>query len=63
MQLRPLPTPVSALLDDLHAPPRLVAHLALVHDVARTLVSSLDEPWPSLSYDRDAVRIGFQIVD
>jgi len=63
VQPRLLPTQISALLDDLHAPPRLVAHLALVHDVACALVSSLDETWPSLSYDRDAIRIGAALHD
>src|SRR5260370_12798649 len=56
--LAPLPAQVVSLLEELHAPPRLVAHLRLVHDVARTIISRLDRAWPNLIYDRQAVLIG-----
>ncbi len=58
MKLRPLPEEVDALLNELGAPPRLVAHLTLVHDVACTLTDDIDAAWPDLSYDRAAVRFG-----
>jgi putative nucleotidyltransferase with HDIG domain len=41
----------------------LVAHLTLVHDVACTLTARLDAAWPTLSYDRTAVRMGAAIHD
>ncbi|WIG58459.1 MAG: hypothetical protein OJF49_001205 [Ktedonobacterales bacterium] len=63
MKPRPLPAHISSLLDTFAASPRLVAHLTLVHDVACTLIARLDEIWPSLTYDRDAVRIGTAIHD
>lgn len=34
MKLKPLPDEVTHPLDTLDAPPRLIAHLRLVHDVA-----------------------------
>jgi len=49
--LAPLPTQVVRLLEALHAPPRLVAHLRLVHDVAKTIISRLDQAWSNLVYD------------
>ena len=58
MYLAPLPAQVVSLLEALHAPPRLVAHLRLVHDVARTIISRLDQAWSSLVYDRQAVLMG-----
>ena len=63
MHLEPLPTEVADLLRRLMAPPRLVAHLTLVHDVACTLTARLDAAWPTLAYDRTAVRIGAAIHD
>src|SRR5260221_3922741 len=56
--LAPLPAQVVSLLEALHAPPRLVAHLRLVHDVARTIISRIDQAWSNLIYDRQAVLIG-----
>ena len=41
MNVAPLPPEVVTLLDKLNAPPRLIAHLTLVHDVARTLTTRL----------------------
>jgi putative nucleotidyltransferase with HDIG domain len=61
--VRPLPVEAAALLETLGASPRLVAHLTLVHDVACTLIASFEMAWPSLSYDRDAVRLGAAIHD
>lgn len=63
MNLRPLPAEVASLLDTLGAPPRLVAHLTLVHDVACTLIACFEIVWPSLAYDRKAVRLGAAIHD
>jgi hypothetical protein len=56
--LRPLPADAVALLADLQAPPRLVAHLRAVHDVACQLVSWTETRHPSAEFDRDAVLFG-----
>ncbi len=40
------------------APPRLLAHLILVHDVARALVNGLKAAFPALKFDKDAVFFG-----
>uniref|UniRef100_A0AAU2JJ36 HD domain-containing protein n=1 Tax=Streptomyces sp. NBC_00049 TaxID=2903617 RepID=A0AAU2JJ36_9ACTN len=56
--LRPLPPNVAALLRTLAAPPRLAAHLRLVHDVAYELAHWLAGYCPGLAVDRDAVLFG-----
>jgi putative nucleotidyltransferase with HDIG domain len=58
MNLIPLPSKVHELLQQLQAPPRLIAHLTLVHDVAAKLIFQIDGAWPNLKYDRTAVLIG-----
>jgi hypothetical protein len=58
LDLQPMPPEVVSLLERLASPPRLVAHLTLVHDVACTLIDRVDEAWPDLAYDREAVRFG-----
>lgn len=56
--MRALPTDVEALLSALDAPPRLRAHLALVHDVAATLADAVRDRWPTLELDEALVRFG-----
>ncbi|WP_374772417.1 HD domain-containing protein [Streptomyces sp. NBC_01310] len=56
--LRPLPPAVTALLRTLAAPPRLAAHLRLVHDVAHELADWLAGHCPALAFDREAVLFG-----
>ena len=63
MHLAPLPPEVDELLHQLGAPPRLVAHLTLVHDVSCLLTARLDAMWPTLTYDRMAVRQGAALHD
>ena len=58
LALAPLPPEVLALLDAHDARPRLVAHLTLVHDVARRLVASVHRAWPALAVDAAAVAFG-----
>ncbi|HKV84556.1 MAG TPA: hypothetical protein VJN88_08370, partial [Ktedonobacterales bacterium] len=53
-----LPDEVFQLLSELHAPPRLVAHLAIVHDTAMRIVAAVDAHWPTLAYDRARVMLG-----
>lgn len=56
--LRPLPDQVVALLEMLHAPPRLAAHLRAVHDVAAQLTAAIADRFPTLPTDRAAVLFG-----
>lgn len=63
LNLRPLPPEARQLLDDMHAPPRLVAHLTLVHDMAVEIVEQLDAICPQLLYDREAVFAGAALHD
>ncbi|WP_328779853.1 HD domain-containing protein [Streptomyces canus] len=55
---RPLPDEAAHLLRTLDAPPRLAAHLRLVHDVAYELAEWLARQHPTLQLDRDAVLFG-----
>lgn len=56
--LRPLPPTAAELLRDLQAPPRLAAHLRLVHDVAWSLTDALGRRWPAVPFDTTAVLFG-----
>jgi hypothetical protein len=56
--LRPLPDPVVDLLRSLDCPPRLAAHLRLVHDVAWQLADWVERRHPGLEFDRPAVLFG-----
>lgn len=54
----PVPPECADLLLELSAPPRLAAHLRLVHDVAARLTTRLLADHPALTVDRDAVLVG-----
>ena len=56
--LRPLPDGVEDLLDEVGAPPRLVAHLTLVHDVACHLLDTLAIVAPAAELLAAAVQFG-----
>ena len=56
--LQPLPTEARRVLEALHAPPRLLVHLALVHEVAYELLEGMAAAWPDLPLDREAVLLG-----
>lgn len=56
--LAALPAEVADLLDDIGAPPRLVAHLILVHDVATQLTASIVARVGDPGCDLDAVHFG-----
>src|SRR3712207_3786968 len=58
LNLHPLPTDVQALLTHLAAPPRLIAHLILVHDVALRLISGMQRAWSTLALDLAAIQFG-----
>lgn len=53
-----LPPAAAALLFAQKAPPRLAAHLRLVHDVAGQLSNWLATSYPSLYFDREALLFG-----
>ena len=63
MRPRPLPPAAQELLQNLDAPPRLVAHLTLTHDVAASLVDALMQRWPAVPVDREVVRFGAAVHD
>ena len=46
------------LLAKYAAPPRLVAHLTIVHDVALKLIKHLSACWPMLEFDHQCVLFG-----
>jgi HD domain-containing protein len=56
--LRLLPGTAADLLEQLQAPPRLAAHLRLVHDVACQIAGWAEGRYPALGYDRDAMLFG-----
>ncbi|MEU6234510.1 HD domain-containing protein [Kitasatospora sp. NPDC047058] len=56
--LPPLPATAARLLEAVDAPPRLVAHLSLVHEVARTIADWCAAACPRLALDREAVLFG-----
>ncbi|MET9099019.1 HD domain-containing protein [Streptomyces antibioticus] len=56
--LRPLPAEVARLLAEVAAPPRLVAHLRAVHDVAGRIADWVGGRCPALVVDREAVLFG-----
>jgi len=58
MKLKPLPPIAADLLATVEAPPRLVAHLTLVHDVAAQLVPAFQRAFPALVVDEAAVLFG-----
>lgn len=49
---------IAELLQRLDAPPRLVAHLRAVHDVASQLIAWVEPQYPALVFDREAVLFG-----
>jgi hypothetical protein len=53
-----LPSAATAILRAHQAPPRLAAHLRLVHDVAIQLSNWLATTYPTLHFDREAVLFG-----
>ncbi|TDD13533.1 HD domain-containing protein [Nonomuraea diastatica] len=56
--LRPVPDQVAELLKSLNCPPRLAAHLRLVHDVAWQITDWVRQRHPHLDFDRQAVLFG-----
>ncbi len=63
MHVRPLPSQANALLLERKAPPRLIAHLRLVHEIACQLTAQISAAWPELLIDDQAVHMGAAIHD
>lgn len=57
-RLAVLPAEVVALVEALACPPRLVAHLRVVHDVALRVVAWVERTHPGVAVDRAAVLFG-----
>lgn len=53
-----LPEQVEKLCKTVNAPPRLIAHLTLVHDVAIQLIEAIKIKFPNLSFDEKSVLFG-----
>jgi HD domain-containing protein len=60
---RQLPQEAVNLLRQLAAPPRLVAHLRLVHDVAASLVERVAAAFPEVTFSKEEVLFGASIHD
>ena len=60
---RQLPEETVNLLRQVAAPPRLVAHLILVHDVAAILVERMTAAFPEVKFRREEVLFGASIHD
>jgi HD domain len=58
VEIRELPNDARQVLKRLNAPARLVAHLALIHDVAADLLQSLSAQWQDFPIDKEAVLFG-----
>ena len=58
MQFHELPLEARDILAKYAAPPRLVAHLTIVHDVALKLIRHLKTSWPMLEFDHQRVLFG-----
>src|ERR1044071_5007934 len=55
---RPLPDRVVELLGKVGAPPRLAAHLRLVHDVAWRIARWIEREFPDLEFDVESALFG-----
>lgn len=55
---RPLPNNVQELCETLQVPPRLLAHLILVHDTAVEIVEALQKDFSALRFDKVPVLFG-----
>lgn len=60
---RRLPQETVHLLQQVAAPPRLVAHLILVHDVAAILVERVTAAFPEVTFVEEEVLFGASIHD
>jgi putative nucleotidyltransferase with HDIG domain len=62
-EYRSLPPGAVDICERLSAPPRLVAHLVLVHHTACTLIDRITAKFPEAHFDPDLVRFGAAVHD
>lgn len=60
---KPLPPEARQICERLSAPPRLLAHLVLVHDAACTLIDEVHTAFPEVPFNAEQVRFGAAIHD
>jgi len=60
---RSLPPEATRILQQVSAPPRLLAHLVLVYDAACTLIDSISAEFPEAHFDPELVRFGAAVHD
>lgn len=58
MNLPPLPPAAQDLCRQLNAPPRLIAHLQLVHQTAVRIIEKLKTAFPGIKLDETAILFG-----
>lgn len=63
LSLYPLPFEAEMILRAQNAPPRLLAHLTLVHDVATRMLDALTKKWPTLRFNREHVLLSAALHD
>ena len=62
-EYQPLPPEALCVLEQVSAPPRLLAHLVLVHDAACTLTDRISAEFPKAQFDAELVRFGAAVHD
>lgn len=62
-EYRPLPLEAHRICNQFSAPPRLCAHLVLVHDTACSLIDQIHGAFPRLRFDAELVRFGAAVHD
>jgi putative nucleotidyltransferase with HDIG domain len=62
-EYHPLPPEALGIYEHLSMPPRLLAHLIVVHDTACQLVSRISAAFPGVEFDADLVRFGAAVHD
>jgi len=62
-EYRPLPADALRILQQVSAPPRLLAHLILVHDAACTLIDRISAEFPAAHLNPDLVLFGAAVHD
>lgn len=58
LDLIPLPKKVEEICQQVNAPPRLIAHLTLVHDVAVKLLIEIKREFPDINIDEQSIKFG-----
>lgn len=58
VRYKPLPDDALKICQVVNAPPRLIAHLTLVHDVACKLVTYIQNAFPDIELDKGSVFFG-----